>query len=420
MNSRERVLAALNHQEPDRIPMDMGATFYTGISACALYRLREYFGLEQKPIDIFEISQMIGWMEPDIIERMDLDIVGLPQAKDYSGVPIYGPKQQIPMPDGTPVTISAQHTFRINEQGRRFLYPQGDGSVDPSYVMPEGGYFFDAIHRSPEFDEDDLRPAEDFAEDFKVKMITDEDADWLAENAKLLRETGKAVIGMQRTSLGDASELEGPQVLHPTGIRSYQDWSMAQLLYPDYVEEVFDMWTEAGLKNLEIYRQAVGDNIDIINISGTDLGTQVGQLMSVNTFRELYKPHFKRLNDWIHANTNWKIHYHSCGAIRPFLDDFVDMGVDIINPVQTTATGMDPQELKDTYGKKLVFWGGGVDTQDTLPNKSPEEIREHVRRNLRIFAPGGGFIFTTIHNIMGDVPADHIAAAFEAARDFVL
>lgn len=187
-------------------------------------------------------------------------------------------------------------------------------------------------------------------------------------------------MGTQRSSLGDPSEIEGPQVPNPTGIRGYQDWSMAQLLYPEYVKEVLEMWTEAGLKNLEIYKQAVGDNIDIINISGTDLGTQVGQLLSVETFRELYKPCFKRLNDWVHQNTDWKVLYHSCGAIRPFLDDFVDMGVDIINPVQITAAGMDARELKDTYGDKLVFWGGGVDTQDTLPNKSPEQIAEHIKR----------------------------------------
>lgn len=419
MTSRERVLAAINHKQPDRVPMDMGATIYTGISACALYRLREYYGLETKPIDIFEISQMIGWMEQDLIDQMELDVIGLPQAKDFAGVPIYGPKQDFRMPDGTPVRISAKHKYRIDENKRSYLFPQGDDSVDYSYVMPDGGYFFDAVHRAPDYDEDDLRPAEDFAEDFKIKAITDEDADWLAENSKLLRETtDKAIFGTLRSSLGDPSEIEGPQVLHPTGIRGYQDWSMAQLLYPEYCEEVLDMWTEAGLKNLEIYKQAVGDNIDIINISGTDLGTQIGQLLSVDTFRELYKPRFKRLNDWVHENTNWKVHYHSCGAIRPFLDDFVEMGVDIINPVQTTAKGMDAQELKDIYGDKLVFWGGGIDTQDTLPNKSVEEIKAHVKKNMDILAKDGGFVFTTIHNIMGDVPADHIAAAFEAARNY--
>ena len=418
MTSRERVLAAINHQQPDRVPLDMGTTFYTGISACALYRLRKYYGLKTRPIDIFETSQMIGAMDPDIIEKMDLDVVGLPQAKDFAGVRVYGEKQDFTMPDGTPVRISSAHKYKVDEKGRSYLYPQGNDHYGPSYLMPEGGYFFDALHRAPEYDEEDLRPAEDFKEDFKLKAITDEDADWYAENARLLRATGKAVVGTQRSSLGDPSEIEGPQVLEPTGIRGYQDWSMAQLLYPEYVKEVLEMWTEAGLKNLEIYKQAVGDNIDIINISGTDLGTQVGQLLAVETFRELYKPCFKRLNDWVHQNTDWKVLYHSCGAIRPFLDDFVDMGVDIINPVQITAAGMDAKELKDTYGDKLVFWGGGVDTQDTLPNKSPEQIAEHIKKNLDIFAPGGGYVFATIHNIMGDVPEDHIAKAFEAARNY--
>ena len=420
MTSRERVLAAINHQQPDRVPMDIGATHYTGISACALYRLREYLGLPLYPLGITEISQMIARMDMDIIDKMGLDVVGLEQAKDHAGCPIYGPMQEFPMPDGTPVMISAQHKYKITETGRRYLYPQGDDSCDPSYCMPEGGYFFDALHRAPEYDEDDIHAEIDFKDDFKIKSITDEDARWLEEQSKKLRSTDKAVFGTFRISLGDPSEIEGPQVKHPTGVRSYQDWSMAQLLYPDYVKDVFELWTESGIKNLEIYKQAVGDNIDVINVSGTDLGTQVGQLMSVDTFRELYKPFYTRINKWIHDNTNWKIHYHSCGAIRPFLDDFVDMGVDIINPVQITAKGMDAAELKAQYGDKLVFWGGGIDTQDTLPNKSVEEIRAHVDRNLDIFAKDGGFVFTTIHNIMGDVPADHIAAAFDEARNYKL
>lgn len=420
MNSRERVLATLNHQQPDRVPLDLGSSHYSSISACALYRLREYYGLKQKPIDIFETSQMIGAMDMDLVEKMGLDVVGLAEPKDRAGCKAYGPKINFTMPDGTPVTLPGEHKYTIDENGRRYLYPQGDTSCEPSYVMTKDGYFFDTINRAPEYDEDDLHPEIDYKEDFEVKSITDEDADWLAKQAKELRSTGKAVFGTFRCSLGDPSELDGPQVKHPTGIRAYQDWCMAQLTEPEYVEEVLEMWTQFGLKNLEIYKQAVGDNIDIINLSGTDLGTQVGQLMSVSTFRELYKPYFKRLNDWVHQNTNWKIHYHSCGAIFPFLDDFVDMGVDIINPVQITAAGMDPKKLKETYGDKLVFWGGGIDTQDTLPNKSPEQIHDHIVRNLDIFMKDGGYVFTPIHNIMGDVAADHIAAAYETAANYIL
>ena len=165
MTSRERVLTALAHKEPDKVPIDLGATYNSGISACALYRLREYYGLEKRPIQIYETSQMIGTMEPDIMERMHIDVIGLNSANDCAGVPLHGPMQDFTMPDGTPVKISAAHKYKVDEKGRSFLYPQGNDSYDPSYVMPEGGYFFDAIPRSPGYDEDNLTPEEDFKED---------------------------------------------------------------------------------------------------------------------------------------------------------------------------------------------------------------------------------------------------------------
>lgn len=418
MNSRERVLASLNHKEPDKVPIDLGSTYNSGISACALYRLREYYGLEKKPVQIYETSQMIGAMEPDIIEKMDIDVIGLNSANDCVGVPLHGPMQDFTMPDKTPVKISAKHVYKIDEQGRSFLHPQGNADYDPSWVMPEGGYFFDAINRSPGYDEDNLTPEEDWKEDFKP--ISDADADWYAENSKLLRETtDKAIFGcFGQGGIGDPSSIPGGHLLEPKGIRTYQDWCMAQLLYPEYVEAVFEMQTENALKNLEIYHQAVGDNIDVINISGTDFGTQVGPLMSLETFRELYKPYYRKMNDWVHENTNWKTHYHCCGAIRTFIEDFIEMGVDVLNPLQLSAAGMDARDLKDTFGDRITFWGGGVDTQGLLPTGTPDQVKAQVKERLDILARGGGFVFNTIHNIMGNVPAENIAACFEAAREF--
>lgn len=419
MTSRERVLTSLNHQQPDKVPIDLGATYNSGISACALYRLRSYYGLEVKPIQIYETSQMIGSMEPDIIDKMAIDVIGLNSANDCAGVTLYGPMQDFTMPDGTPVKISAAHKYKIDEQGRSFLWPQGNENYDPSYMMPEGGYFFDAINRSPEYDEDNLTPLEDFKDDFN--LITDADADWYAENAKLLRDTtNKAIFGcFGMGGIGDPSAIPGGHVLEPKGIRTFQDWSMAQLLYPEYVEAVFEMQTENALKCLEIYYQAVGDNIDVINISGTDFGTQAGPLMSLDTFRKLYKPYYKRMNDWVHKHTNWKTHYHSCGSMKIFIEEFIEMGVDSLNPVQLSAVGMDARELKDTYGDRIIFWGGGVDTQKLLPYGTPEEVRAQVKDRLDILARGGGYVFNTIHNVMGNIPAENIAACFAAAREFV-
>ena len=306
----------------------------------------------------------------------------------------------------------------MDENGKTYLYPQGNDAYGPSWVMPEGGYFFDAMCKSPEYDEDNLTPAEDFKDDFW--LMTDEDADWLAENAKLLyTTTDKAILGVLGAgSIGSPAFIPGAHVLQPKGIRTFEDWTMAQLLYPEYVEEVFEMQTVNCIKNMEIYHQAVGDNIQIISISGTDFGTQNGPIMSMNTFRELYKPYYKRMNDWVHENTNWKTYYHSCGAVADFLDDFVEMGVDIINPVQLNAAGMDAHMLKEKYGDKLVFWGGGIETQTTLPKATPEKVREEVKQNLDALAHGGGYVFNTIHNIMGDIPAENIAACYDAALNY--
>jgi len=418
MTSRERVLKSLSHEQPDKVPIDLGATYNSGISACALYRLREYYGLEKKPVRIYETSQMIGTVDADVCQKMQIDVIGLNSAKDCAGVPLHGATQPFNMPDGTPVLITDKHRYDIDEKGRTFLYPQGNRELEASYLMPEGGYFFDAINRSPGFDEDELTPEEDFKDDFK--LISDEDADWYAENSKLLRETTDCAIfgcfGMG--GIGDPSAIPGGGVAYPKGIRTYQDWCMAQLLYPEYIHTVFEMQTQNAIKSLEIYKQAVGDNIDVINISGTDFGTQVAPIMSLDTFCELYKPYYKRMNDWVHNNTNWKTHYHCCGAMKIFIEDFIEMGVDVLNPVQLSAVGMDARELKDKYGDRITFWGGGVDTQSLLPNGTPEDVKAQVKARLDILARGGGYVFNTIHNIMGNVPAENIAACFEAANEF--
>ncbi|NCB00313.1 MAG: methyltransferase, partial [Clostridia bacterium] len=194
--------------------------------------------------------------------------------------------------------------------------------------------------------------------------------------------------------------------------------AMAQLLYPEYVSAVFEYQTEVMLKNLEIYKQAMGDRIQIVWISGTDFGTQNAGFFSTDIFKELYKPYYKKMNDWVHQNTSWKTFYHTCGSVVSFLDDFVEMGMDIINPVQLSATGMDARMLKDKYGDKLTFWGGGVDTQEVLPRGTPEQVKAQVKERLEILSKGGGYVFNTIHNIVGNTPVENIAAAFEAVQEF--
>ena len=218
--------------------------------------------------------------------------------------------------------------------------------------------------------------------------------------------------------MGDLGVIPGPGVKHPAGVRNLTDFMMASILSPDYVHELFAMWSEYAIQNAELIYEACGDKIQAIYVSGTDFGIQSGPYMSLDAYREFYKPYHKKVNDWIHAHTQWKTFFHSCGAITTFLQDFYEAGVDILNPVQLSAKGMDGRMLKEQWGDKFTFWGGGVDTQKTLPFGTPEEVYQEVTERLALFSKGGGYVFNTIHNIQGNVPVENIVAMFRAVEDF--
>ncbi len=418
MTSRERVWAAIHHQQPDRVPLDLGATSQTGINASTLYRLRAALGLPEKPIEISEIFQMLGAVDEDLRQLVGADAVGINGPGDMFGGRNTACNKPFVMSDGTPTLVGDSIELEQLDDGSVVAYPQGDRSVPPSGKMPAGGSFFDNIDRSGEFDEDDLTPEEDFSEAFSV--MDDDTARYIEKQAEhYYQNTDYALVGnLGGFGIGDSAMVPGPHEKHPKGIRRFDDWLMAHMLYPEYIQAVFEMQTQVMLKNLEIYKQAVGDKIQIVWISGTDFGTQNGGFFSPDIFRELYKPYYKRVNDWVHENTEWKTFYHSCGSIVSFLDDFVEMGVDILNPVQLSANGMDGHMLKEKYGDKLVFWGGGVDTQKTLPYGTPEEVRQQVLERLEIFSPGGGYVFNTIHNIVAKTPVENLIAMFQAVQEF--
>lgn len=417
MTSRQRILETINHRQSDRVPVDLGATGQTGMNASTLYLLRKALGLEEHPIEISEIFQLLGKVDPDMMQYAGADVIGLNNPSNMFGVPD-GPLKPFRMPDGTPTLIAQGNEYDVAEDGSVYMYPQGNRSVGPSGHMPAGGSFFDNINRAPEFDEDDLTPAEDFKDDFGI--LDDATARYLEEKSKALYEgTDYAIIGnLGGAGLGDSAMVPGPHVLAPKGIRKFDDWLMAHMLYPEYIQEVFEMQTQAMLKNLEIYRQAVGDRIQIVWISGTDFGTQNGEFFRPEVFRELYKPYYQRINDWVQQNTPWKTFYHCCGSIVNYLDDFVEMGVDILNPVQLSARGMDAHMLKEKYGDKLVFWGGGVDTQQTLPFGTPEQVRQQVKERLDILSKGGGYVFAPIHNVVAKTPVENLIAMYEAVKKF--
>ena len=219
------------------------------------------------------------------------------------------------------------------------------------------------------------------------------------------------------TAIGDIALVPAPWVKHPKGIRDEQEWYMSLLTRPDYVRAVFERQCEIALANLDRLIDACGPYVDVAVVCGTDFGTQDGLLCSVDTYRDLFKPFYQRINARIHEKSRWKTFKHCCGGVRRLIPELIDSGFDILNPVQCSAVGMDPKELKSEFGAEIVFWGGGVDTQQTLPFGTPEEVYREVRERIDIFNDGGGFVFSSIHNILGNTPTENMLAMFDAIRD---
>ena len=414
MNSRERFIAALEHREPDRPPLDLGATSVTGIHALALHRLRKSIGQPERPVVVYEVLQQLGLVDEQDIAAMHIDVCGILPYTDFVGAPNdsfvpYDNRFGIPA-----LCVAGYRTQYDPESGRTYAYPCGQQGGEPSMMMPAGGYFFDSLDRTPDdVDTEGLDPREDYGPSFA--LLSDEELEFYRKQAAhLAGETDLGVIGnLAPAGFGDAAFLPAPNLTAPRGIRKMTDFIMAHRLRPDYIHGLFAMQLEYALKNLELYRQAVGDSIQAIFMGGTDFGTQRGLMMNAEDFREFYRPYWQTVNDWVHTHTKWKTFYHSCGAVSALIPDFIEAGVDILNPVQCSACGMDAAALKAAYGDRLVFWGGGMDTQHVLPRGTTDEVRETVRERLRIFAPGGGFVFNAIHNIQADTPVENITAMLE-------
>jgi hypothetical protein len=319
-------------------------------------------------------------------------------------------------PWGQPVLVPEGFRTREEAGGDVYLFPEGDTSVPPSGHLPAGGYFFDAIVRQEPIDEDRLNPR-DNCEEFKPLGAADVDH-WRREFARLQGETRGIVSGIGGTGFGDIALVPAAFLKHPKGIRDVGEWYISLVERRDYVHRIFEYQCEVALQNLETFAALAGDRIDVLTICGTDFGTQNSQFCSVATFDELFAPYYRRVNDWIHRHTTWKTFKHSCGAVRPLIDRFIDVGFDILNPVQCSAKDMDPGRLKADFGDRIVFWGGGVDTQRTLPFGTPADVRAEVTARLRAFSPGGGFVFNTIHNIQARTPVANIVAMVDAIRDF--
>lgn len=407
MNSRERVLAAVNFQTPDRVPIDLGGIRASGINAVVYDQLKRRMGLDS-PTRIHDSMQILAELDLEVIEKLHVDVLPLePMTAAWArqdasqgvrktlfcGLDVY-------FPPGTNIA---------EREDGSWVYKGADGS-DISR-MPKDGYYFDFLRptmASTRIDPDAFQPSD---------TVADEDLDAFAEHGRFFYEnTDKALLGW-----GSSISMMGLSALLSDNITqgSLDEWLCMLMTEKETANDMMGRYVDATIKQTELYHQAVGDYCFAWGVASDDAGTQIGELLSPDLFVEMIKPHYQRLCDWVHSHTNWKTYLHSCGSIYRYIPEWIDSGIDILNPVQIAAANMEPERLMNEFGGKIVFWGGGCDTQSVLPFGTPEEVREHVRKNIEIFTSRpGGFVFTQVHNIQQDVPVENVEAMFQAAYEF--
>ncbi len=394
--------------------MDFGSTAVTGIHVLIVEKLRDYFGLEKKPVKVIEPYQMLGEIEPDLIKAMDIDVIGLFPSKNMFGVPNENWEIHKTL-WGQEVLFPGEFNYTFNTNGDILMYPEGDTSVPPSGMMPKSGYFFDALDRQKPIDDSKLK-VEDNLEEFTY--VTGHDLEyWKNQIDSIENNPGGIVASLGGTALGDIALVPAINLKNPKGIRGIEEWYVSTLMREDHVKKIYERQTDIALENLNLLHNVIGNRIDVVFTCGTDFGTQNSAFCSTETFDRVWLPYYRKVNDWIHQNTSWKTFKHSCGAVEPLMKHFIDAGFDIINPVQINAAGMDSVKLKKNYGDKLVFWGGGVDTQGAFAFGTPAQVRNQVKKQCEILNDNGGFVFNTIHNIQANVPFMNVVAMLDALRE---
>ena len=418
MNSRQRLQATLNHQSPDRLCVDFGAGFQTGMGVAAVHQLRRaVLGEENHLVKVIEPYQMLGEIDEALRQSLQLDVVGVHGAGTMFGFRTDEEWKPFELFDGTTVLVPERFNTTTDARGDLLIYPEGDVSAPARGRMPRGGHFFDAIVHQEPVDESQLDPADNW-EEFSPMA----DADVALMAAAATRYACETEYGIYMTlpdcAFSDIALVPAPWMKHPKGIRDVEEWYVSTAIRRDYVREVFDHQLEVALENVGRLIAAVGDNVDVAFVSGTDFGTQHGLFMSVDTYRDLFKPYHVAVNRLIHERTSWKTFIHSCGGVYDLIAEFIEAGFDVLNPVQCSAKGMDPETLKREFGNDVVFWGGGVDTQETLPFGTPQDVYREVRERIDIFfGDGTGFVFNSIHNVQSNVPTENILAMFRAVDD---
>ncbi len=415
MTSRERLMATLAHTQPDRVCVDLGATPVSGISASALSALRRaVLGEQAHRVRVVEPYQMLGEVDARLREALAIDVVAAGPRRTMFGFENAG-WRPLTLFDGTEVLVPDGFRTTSGADGSWLIHPGGDVSAPPRGRMPEGGFYFDAIVEAGPVDEAALDPADNL-EEFAV--LADDDVAWTRAAAEAAAATDSGVVlPLPGAGFGDIALVPATWLPRPRGIRDVAEWYISTALRPDYVKAVFEGQCEIALANVDRLAEAVGDLAQVAFVTGTDFGTQRSSFLSVQTYRELYKPYHERVNRRVHERTGWKTFIHTCGSVFELIGEFIEAGFDILNPVQCSAARMAPRELKRLFGRDIVFWGGGVDTQRTLPFGSAGEVYREVRERIDILGDGGGFVFNPIHNIQAGTPVANMLAMFRAVAD---
>jgi uroporphyrinogen decarboxylase len=405
MTSRERVLKALQHQEPDRIPVDLSGHRSSGIAAIAYARLRRHLGLPELPLRVYDAMQQLAVVDDDVLERFGIDTIELGRAfaledADWA---------DWVLPDGTPCQLPRWVNPR-REEGQWVIRSNGGRAIS---TMPDGALYFEQAYY-PYYERDNFDDLPEALDEFHAMATPPgphadgpEGPARLAAGAKRLRaSTDKAIIG-----------LFGGNLLE-TGQTMWRNDRFFMLLIeePEKAHAFLDRLVEIHLANLDRFLGGVGDSIDII-LFGDDLGAQNGPQISPDMYREFFKPRQKVMWDRVKRRSKAKIMLHCCGGVRELLADLIDAGLDAINPVQVSCAGMNAAELKRDFGRDITFWGGGCDTQQVVAFATPEQVRQHVLEQVAALRPGGGFVFQQVHNILANVPPENIVAMYDAVRE---
>jgi len=378
MNHRERVLTALNHKEPDRVPFDLNGSVCSGIHIIAYRRLLDYLGIEKEEIYIHDPIQQICWVDEDVLQRLKVDT-----------------RLIFPNPP-------SNWKLEIKKKGNYQYFTDQFGIT---WRMPvEGGFYYD-LFSSPLKDTKE----EDLEKYPWPKMKDFERIKGLKEKAKFFRNKGYLVT---------AERITGGFFEASFWLRGFENFYCDLVSNPNYACALMDKLLELEMEYWDLLLSEIGDYVDVV-LTANDLGAQNGPVISLEMFRKYVKPRMKKLNSFIkRKKPDVFIFFHSCGSIYELIPDLIETGIDILNPVQVSAKDMDTKRLKKEFGKDLTFWGGGIDTQKILPYGTPKQVKDEVKRRIDDLAYGGGFVFATVHNIQSDVPPENIMAMWEALQEY--